>query len=283
MKIFYWNINKALTNSRTNWLEKAISEKDPDIFCIAEGPESIADCNDFVNQFTQDKYYSYYSPTLYSDDVISKQFGWNKLGLKVFVKEGVTLKSRFSFANQKIEGRIIYMRFEKEGVMYSLFFIHGMSKAGDDLNQNDFVIELSQFIMTKTINKEDDRIIVLGDFNIEPWEELLKKKRYIYSLFFEKMQNYYSDKPIKRIYSNPAFDYIQAHTNQDLIGTFYNESYISLFDFPLLTNNIKNAEFDIITQISGQDILIKKNSKDILVDGFDHLPITLKILENGTT
>jgi endonuclease/exonuclease/phosphatase family metal-dependent hydrolase len=283
MKTLYWNINKSLTDSKLDWIDKAISEQEPDIFCIAEGPEGVNDCNNLVHHLTKKNYYSYYSPTLYSETVISNQYGWNKLGLKVFVKNGLLLKSRFAFGNQKTEGRIVYLRFEKNGEFYSMFLIHGMSKAGDDLNQNNFVIELSQFIMTKTINKENDKIIVLGDFNIEPWEELLRTKRYIYSLFYKKLQEYYSAKAIKRIYTNPAFEYIQTHNNQELVGTFYNDNYISLFDYPLLSNNITNTEFEIITQISGTDILVKKNSKNILVDGFDHLPITLKILENGTT
>ena len=283
MKIFYWNINKSLTDSKLDWIDKAVSQEKPDILCIAEGPEGIDSCNDLVDHIAKQDYYCYYSPTLYKEPVISSQYGWNKFGLKVFVKNGLSLKSRFAFGNQKTEGRIVYLRIKHKGEIYSMFLIHGMSKAGDDLNQNDFVVELSQFIMTKTIDKENDKIIILGDFNIEPWEELLRKKRYIFSLFYKKLKTYYSTKSIKRIYANPAFEYIQAHINQDLIGTFYNENYISLFDYPLLSNNIKHANFEIITQITGDEILIKNNSKHILVDGFDHLPITLKILENGTT
>jgi exonuclease III len=278
MNILYWNINRAVTNEKTNWLDKAITSESPDIICIAEGPEGIDDCKDFVKYISDKNYYSYYTPTLYSEPVISDQYGWNKFGLKVFVKNGSSLKSKFAFGNQKVEGRIIYLRFEQGGENYSVFLIHGMSKVGDDLNQNDFVIELSHFIQAKTLDKGDDKIIIFGDFNIEPWDELLKKKRYIFSLFFKKQQEYYSNHLIKRKYINPAFDYIQNHKDKELIGTFYNKSYVSLFDFPLISDSVENFDFKIIPELFGQKILTTNNSKNILADGLDHLPVQLNIL-----
>jgi exonuclease III len=277
MNIFYWNINRALTDKKLDWINKAITDKSPDIFCLAEGPESADDCISLVDFISQKGYYSYYNPTLYKEKVISNQYEWNRNGLKVFVKSKFILNSKFSFSNQQLEGRIIYLRFQIGTDKLSLFLIHGMSKAGDDIDQNDFIAELSRFIHSKTLKKEDDKVIILGDFNIEPWDDLLRKKKYIHSFFYKKLFDYQQNTIKKRIFSSPVFEYIQSHSNVDLIGTFYNSSYTSLLDFPLISGKLNDFDFQILTQLSGIKLLEKKNTKNLIVDGLDHLPISLKI------
>lgn len=276
MKILFWNIGRSITKEKFRWIEKAVHFNEPDVLCFAEGPESIKDCKSFVNQITALNYYCYYNPTLYSDKVISNQFGWNKFGLKVFLKNGSTTNPKFSFGDQKVEGRIIHLRFEKNGYHYSTFLIHGMSKQGDDIDQNDFIIELARFIQFKTLDP-NDRIIILGDFNIEPWETLLRKGKYILSFFYKKLQDYHTGRVTKRIYSSPVFEYVQSHSDQKLVGTFYGKSHVSLFDFPLISDDFNGFDFDIITNISGQDLMTRTNKKNYLIDGFDHLPISLKL------
>ena len=108
MKIFYWNIKNSLSAEKKSWIENAIDSEKPDVLCIAEGPESIRDCLDIVNIVLSKGYRTYYIPTYYSQDVIANQFGWNKFGLKVFIKHDTKLMTRFTFGNQKLEGRIIY-------------------------------------------------------------------------------------------------------------------------------------------------------------------------------
>lgn len=277
MKLFYWNIKDAITDEKKLWIENAINSEEPDILCIAEGPESIDDCNKIQDFIVNKGYKTYYSPTYYSQNVISNQFGWNKYGLKVFIKSSIILKTRFAFGNQKLEGRIIYLRFEIDKKYYSTFLIHGMSKAGDEINQNSFICELSSFIRAKAIGKEADHVIILGDFNIEPWDDLLKNKKYIHSFFYSKSFTYHSIKLTNRIYYNPIFDYIQKNTDNNLIGTFYNDKYISVLDYPLISKEINNYDFNILTSIGGKSLMKQKNGKHFLSDKLDHLPITLKI------
>lgn len=278
MKIFYWNIKNSLSDEKQSWIENAIDSEQPDVLCIAEGPESIDDCNKIVVDIIAKGYRTYYIPTFYSKDIIANQFGWNKFGLKVFVKNDTKLKTRFAFGNQKLEGRIIYLRFELDSKFYSTFLIHGMSKAGDEIKQSSFICELSSFIRTKTINRESDHIIILGDFNLEPWDDLLKNERYIYSSFFTKSFSYHSIKISKRIFYNPILEYIQKDIDSKLIGTFYNNKYISIFDYPLISKELTNYEFNVLTNIGGSELMMDKNGKHILVDELDHLPVTLKII-----
>jgi hypothetical protein len=133
--------------------------------------------------------------------------------------------------------------------------------------------------MFKTVDKPEDEIIVSGDFNLEPWDESLSFKGYIESYFFKKLFDYYSVRSTnRRIYYNPILEYIQAHGNINLIGTFYKGNYKSTLDSVLLTKGITNFELDLLTEISHQDILIEDGEKHSLVDGFDHLPLLLKII-----
>jgi len=277
MKFLYWNIKDALSDEKKAWIETAIASEQPDVLCIAEGPESINDCKTIVDFINSKGYKTYYSPTLYSSDLISNEYGWNKYGLKILLKTGLNIKTRFSFGHQKLEGRIVYLRFELAGKFYSTFLIHGMSKVGDEINQHDFICELSSFIRTKTIGKETDHVIILGDFNIEPWDDLLKKERYIYSFFYNKSFAYHSVKTNKRIYYNPVLEYLQNDIDISLIGTFYNNKYVSVLDFPLVSKEFTNYDFQILTRIGGKSLMSDTNGKYTLVDKFDHLPITLKI------
>lgn len=278
MKLFYWNINRTITDEKKKWLERITASELPDILCIAEGPESIVTCHETVRLITSKEYRTYYSPTYYSENVISNHYGWNRFGLKVFIKSSVTLKSKFVFGNQKLEGRIIYLRFELSGRHYSTFLIHGMSKAGDEISQHAFIIELSNFIRTKTIDKENDSIIILGDFNLEPWDDLLKNKKYLYSFFYDKLYKYYSSNSTFRVFNNPILGFLQNHPNPNLIGTFYNLKHIGVLDYPLVSNDVVNFEFNVLTEIDKTPLMRNNNGKDLLVDDLDHLPITLKVI-----
>lgn len=277
MKLLYWNVKESISDEKKSWIENAISSEQPEIICIAEGPESIRDCEEIESFITQKNYRTYYAPTLYLNPIISNQFGWNKYGLKVFHKANINLKTRFAFGNQKLEGRIIYLRFEKDAICYSTFLIHGMSKVGDEINQSSFICELSSFVRAKTIGRETDRIIIMGDFNLEPWDDLLKNKTYIHSFFYPKLFDYYSVRLTNRVYYNPILNYIQNHADENLIGTFYNDKYISILDYPLVSKGFNNYEFNILTSINGNSLMKSKQGKHLLHDNLDHLPITLKI------
>lgn len=277
MQFFYWNINRSITDEKKKWLERITTSELPDILCIAEGPDSIVDCHETVLLITSKGYHTYYSPTFYSENVISNQYEWNRFGLKIFIKSSVRLKSRFAFGNQKLEGRIIYLRFELAGRNYSTFLIHGMSKAGDEISQHDFIIELSNFIRAKTINKENDGILILGDFNLEPWDDLLKNKKYLYSLFYDKLYKYHSTISSIRVYYNPILDFLQNHSDPNLIGTFYNKKHISVLDYPLVSKDVVKFKFNVLTEIENTPLMQNNNGKFLLVNNLDHLPITLKI------
>jgi len=278
MKFLFWNINDNYINKKMPWINQIIDDENPDIFCVAEGPKSIKKCSEFISHIQNKGYNTYYSPTLYNTNIVCNQYGWNSFGLKVFIKTSISNINNFTFSEQQLDGRIIYLRFQVNGIFYSTFLIHGMSKVGDVINQNSFIIELSRYISTKTLQNNQDRIIIMGDFNIEPWEkELMQNARYINSFFYYKSFNFNSNKFLNRIYFNPVLEYIQKNSNLNLIGTFYNMQNIGILDFPLISKEVTNFDFKIITEIGGVSLIFLKKKKCILKHNFDHLPITLKI------
>ncbi len=285
MNIVFWNIGKSLPPGKGVWLDRLITDRSPDLLCIAEGPQSKLATEKMVTAITSKGYRCYYSPLLDKAYNISNPYGWNSFGLKVFVKEGIGLKTKFSFVNQKVAGRIIYLRFMKDGKGYSTFFIHGTSKVGSIIDQNSFIVELTNLIRAKTLDKQNDGVIIIGDFNLEPWDDLLRDEQYIESYFYSKLFDYYSKKVSnkrgklsKRIYRSPIFNYIETNSNDTLIGTFYKGNYISILDFPLLSSDVDNYAVEVITGLGVHSILIKKNNKHVLADGLDHLPISIKIV-----
>lgn len=280
MNILFWNIGKRLSQVKCDLLGKIIDDSNPEIFCIAEGSGSIKKCQDLVNLFSNKGYDCFYNPLFYKAPVVSNEYGWNNLGLKVFIKKNSNYGSTFSFDCQKFDGRILNLNLTFKMKGHSLFFIHNKSKLGEEFDQRDFIIELSNFIKTKIRTKPKESVIILGDFNIEPWSELLTKKSYINSCFHKKWFTYYSSKinVLKSIlYYNPFFELLSNNQNSELIGTFYNRIYYGLIDYALFSNNIKNYTVDVITKIDTTELLIKKGKKCFLVYDFDHLPILINL------
>lgn len=277
MNIVFWNIGKSLTDKKTEWLEKLIVHTRPDVYCIAEGPESIVDTQVLISRIKRNGYRCYYSPLFYQKPGIAEQYGWNRCGLKVFIRNQVKLKTKSAFSNQKQEGRIVYLLFEKDGKEYSTFLIHGTSKSRTTMRQNAFIVELSNFIRAKALNK-DSGVIIMGDFNLTPWDDSLKDGQFIESYASLKAFRYFSSRePQKRIYNNPIVRCIERHSNPDLIGTYYKGTHISILDFPLLSQDIDNYELEVTADINGDPILVKRGKKHVLADELDHLPISLKI------
>src|SRR5258708_6665648 len=110
MKICFWNIAPGMTPTRQAYIENLITEKAPDVFCVAEGPRSKLDCQSFVEAIEILGFKSYYTPLFYEDLLYNIPYGWDRFGLKVFTKLGHISTKQFNYTDQKIDGRIIYLR-----------------------------------------------------------------------------------------------------------------------------------------------------------------------------
>jgi hypothetical protein len=274
MKICFWNIAPGMTATRQVFIESLISEKGPDVFCVAEGPRSIDACQLFVSAIENLGYESYYNPLFYTNPKYNIPYGWERFGLKVFTKRSHISTNQFNFTDQKIDGRIIYLRIHD----ISIFFLHATSKVQESIKQHFFIVELSNFIRTKTRDNPDDRIVLAGDFNAEPWDDLLRSREFIESHFYKKSFEFHAAASLdNRVYWNPILMHVDTASNQNLIGTHFKNKWFGFFDFALFSKNITTPSIEIVTEIDSTNLLKPSDRTCEMVDEFDHLPIMFDI------
>lgn len=283
IKALFWNIGSDLTDKKLELLSEAISFVKPNIFCIAEGSNSKADCKRIEDVFSANGYNTFYSP-LFSDQTELKPsysyFGW---GLKIFISKSTIVKTPFSFADQREKGRIVLVKAFFNYQEIAFIFLHNKSKEGEThetLDQTDNIRAIYEMVSVgKTIPK-DDRIIIMGDFNLFPWDRLLEHKKYLNTSYFQNRSSILQ-RHEEKCYYNPIVDYLSKSTTPNLAGTFHsNSSGWALFDFILYDKKDKGEPlFDIVTKLKETELLNPATDikRSFFNHGIDHLPIITTI------
>lgn len=291
MKTIFWNIGDSSVKKLELISETIISET-PDIFCIAEGSHSKGSCQNLIDEFTKHKYSCYYSP-LFSDKVELKlDYGYNAFGLKIFVKDATIPEIPFEFAMQRHEGRIIVLKAFKDYKLTTFIFLHNKSQVGDPTYKPvPLILSIKEMIKygkvtvdatSKEIMGDKERVIIIGDFNIEPWHQILNHKDYLSTAFFvnHNARNKRKNNS-EKCYFNPIMELISKTNIENLGGTYYNDNNgWALFDFVLYDSNNGKVTYDILTKLNTGRILLDEDSslnKAFLKDELDHLPIITKI------
>lgn len=285
MKILFWNIGKTLTEKKKDLIAQAITEQSPDIFCIAEGSISIIDCQNILDIFETNSYSCYYSPLFYQINELKLNYKYKRNGLKIFVKDKSILKEDFSFANQRQDGRIIVLKATINLKLTTIVFLHNFSKSGnrevtDD--QRKFISSLSDMIEIGQISKDTERIIIIGDFNLEPWDNILRHKNYLKTSFIYK-HNSFTLRKTNTInhYFNPIAEMIFQSKIENLGGTYFSEGNgWGLFDYCLYDTKNTNISYDVITEINNTNKLLNYDTTiygNFLNEELDHLPIITQI------
>ena len=284
-KAVFWNIGEKLDKVKLDLLSEAIIAETPDIFCIAEGSKSKAKCNEIIDVFAKNSYSCYYSPLFSTDKKLKLGYRFQKLGLKVFIRNYTITKGPFSFAEQREKGRIIVLKVFFDSEPITFIFLHNKSKAGaidETLDQIDFVANLKAMISVGKIADEKDRVIIIGDFNLEPWDRVLKHKKFLSTSFFQnhnttKQRNSKTDKH----FFNPVVELMTKSATVNLGGTYYSDNIgWALLDYALYDTNDGQISYDIITEFKNGSKLLNSDTKikkAFLNHGLDHLPIVTKI------
>lgn len=142
--------------------------------------------------------------------------------------------------------------------------------------------------MVRELQDLEKKVIILGDFNSNPYEEIMLGFDYFHALPFSQIvkqknsRTSYGSK--RRIFYNPMWSYINDLS--DLHGTYYIDSNESIctgynvFDQVLLSANmiddLENRNIKIITKINGALLVDSKNRPNKEVYS-DHLPISFTI------
>lgn len=289
MNILFWNLGKefGLQENKYQLLYKLVKQENVDIACFAEGTQSMDYCNLLVKGMRKCGYTNYYNPNMVKVDKYNLNYPYKSNGLKIFIKNPIILRVPFTFDLQKEMGRIVALDIINNSKVYTIIFLHNFSKNGNrkiDGRQIGFIKSLSEWIHLRGgITQKSDKHFVIGDFNLEPWDYILRKDDYtsINSFFMEKHLNIENRKIKTRRsrvhYFNPLLEYLIPHNELNLAGTYYSENFgWALFDY-VLSSNDSNYNFDIITSIENKQVLEKDTnaSSKLIKYGFDHLPIKL--------
>ena len=302
MKIVFWNIGKDLSDKKLNLISESIVAETPDIFCIAEGTWTKVNCQKIINIFNTHEYNCYYSPLSYEKEELKLNYKFKRNGLKIFVRSGITLKEPFSFSQQRYDGRIVALKITIDFLKPTiLIFIHNLAKAGNREVTDDqkcFIMELKTFVellqiakkevnltdipQEKEILQEKERIIIIGDFNLEPWDSPLRQEIFLDTSFITNHNKIRQRRNSASIsYFNPIVELVFQTKIENLGGTYYNKTHgWALLDFVLYETNRANISYDIMTEFKGGSKLLNSdtNIKDIFLNyDLDHLPIITKI------
>lgn len=284
IKAFFWNIGSDLTDKKIELLSEAITTVSPDIFCIAEGSISKKDCKRIVEGFESNDYSCYYSPLFSERQDLKPSYNYKGFGLKIFVSKSTNVKTPFSFAEQREEGRIVILKVFFKYKLITYVFLHNKSKSGavdETLDQIDFVSTLNEMITVGKIADDKERVIIMGDFNLEPWDRVLKHKKFLSTSFIQNRNLINQRDSDKKHFFNPLVELI-ANTNiVNLGGTYYSKNNgWALLDYVLYDTKDGQISYDIITKFKGGSELLKSDTtlkKAFLDHELDHLPIITTI------
>ncbi len=282
IKTIFWNIGKELTDVKVQLLNVAISTISPDIFCIAEGSYSRDDCQKLVDTFSAKGYETFYSPLFPKPEEIKTSYVIRRYGLKIFVKDKAIIKNPFVYTDLREHGRIMLLRVFFKFRQITFIFLHNSSKQGetdDTLDQQDNIKAIYEMIKVGKTVEEKERIIIIGDFNLDPWARLLKHETHLNTSFFQN-KNSILQRFDEKCFYNPIVDLLSKSTIVNLCGTHYGSKGWGVFDFMLYDTRDFQLAFDILTKFQdGTELLnVDANLKSgFLNHGLDHLPIMTTI------
>jgi len=283
MKTLFWNIGKKLSDEKLNLIEEAISSESPDIFCVAEGSHSKINCQKIMDVFEKSGYSCYYSPLFYLNEKLKLNYKYKSNGLKIFIKDENISNTPFSFSLQRQDGRIIALKTFVNFLPTTFIFLHNMSKSGNrevTLEQTEFIGSLSDMLKIGNPSSATERIIIIGDFNLEPWDNVLRHKKYLSTNFFRIHNSIIQRSENTKNFFNPLAELIFKSNNENLGGTYYSDSSgWALFDYVLFDTKESDITYEIITEFSGGSRLLNYDTeinKSFLHNDLDHLPITTK-------
>jgi len=288
IKILFWNLGETLTDEKEQLVKEAIDKISPDIFCISEGTSSKKNCITITNIFDNKGYNSYYTP-LHPD----KPYSYNDLGLKIFIKKEVVLKTKFEFELQREEGRIVILKTYINFRPTTIIFLHCKSLAGSDHStkeQHIYFVRLKDMLdlggvirnqASEEIMGENERLIIIGDFNIQPYESVLNSKDYLQTTFLSKHNEIRNRKKNADVFFNPSVEYVINKNIPNLGGTFYSNKHgWAILDYLLYKTSDGSTGYDIITKFNDGSNLLNEEldrEKDFLNYKIDHLPILVTI------
>lgn len=253
MNIVFWNTNKKSINEK---LKELIIEKQCDIIALAEYND---DENNLINE-------------LYDNNINIKK-------AEIYSCDRVCL-----LYNEKIDVSIeddnkYYLSYNivKDNKKFKLFIVHLPSKMWSQDNGEKARIQIREI---KENIHERDNVIILGDFNVNPFEDVMISADSLSALpIMNQEVRTVVGKEFVNMY-NPMWNLFGDFDG--IPGTYYynQNHYWNMFDQVILSYSMRKYfnkdTLQIIDRI-GENKLIKNGKVDKNIS--DHLPIYFELME----
>jgi exonuclease III len=168
---------------------------------------------------------------------------------------------------------------------FSLVLVHYQSKLHwDDNDQNAHASELKYFIDELENQVEHDRTVVIGDFNMNPFQLGMIQTTGLHTTMDRRIAEWGSrvvDGKRYKFFYNPMWSFFGERGKGEINGTyFYNSSkpvsyFWNIFDQVILRPSLLDAfdedSLEILNEINGQNLLTIHGRIDNTIS--DHLPV----------
>ncbi len=271
MNIGFWNIAGNSNNRLKDLIYSFANDENLDILvlleCEIDTTELILALNSHENKY-------YYLPSIIPNSYF-----------KVFSKRNADI-----IKTSKEEKRVRALSII-DPISYdiNLILIHYQSKIfWDDSNQDAHSCEIKNFIDDVEKINNHDRTIVMGDFNMNPFQYGMTQSTGLHAIMDKHLARNSSriiDGKQYKFFYNPMWSFFGEEGKGDVNGTFYYSSAKPICYFwnildqviirPSLLDTFDDKKLKIHSSINGID-LINENNK-INTEISDHLPISFNI------
>lgn len=272
MKYLFWNtMNNNLQNNKSVLIE-IINYYSCDFIALAEYNENISELVSDINKLGKKKYYIFDYIGYTNQDRIKIITTYKQENVNLYYDEGYY--------------KILYMDHDilrKQLVAV----VHLPSKSNDASGAKEVAMRLKQQIEHYEELINTTNTIILGDFNMNPYEEWMVAS---YGLHAISSKNDVLSKDERKIYHknckmfyNPMWSFMGEYSKTH--GSYYYRSgsfcyFWNTFDQviirPNLISYLKEAEIEILTSINGIN-LCKDNGRPNSDKYSDHLPLIFEI------
>ena len=273
MKIGFWNIAGQTNPTVKDLLYEWTSFHDLDIIVLIECKISTFD---LLNSFNRGQHSIYFFSPSYR---IGSYF-------QVFTK----LKSEFSkpiAEERRYEAREIS---DPGYGSFSLIMIHFQSKMHwEESDQNAHLSEIKSFIENIEEQVGHDRTIVLGDFNMNPFQTGMVQTTGLHATMDRKIAQSGSrtvDGKAYKFFYNPMWSFFGEKGKGNVNGTFFYQSakpityFWNIFDQVILRPSMMEAfsedSLEILTSIGATNLLNRRRIVDEKIS--DHLPVIFELI-----
>lgn len=268
MKILFWNINNKSLNKEFDILALNVN---PDIIIIAECSMRISEILSSLNNHQVKYFYN-------ADPICSKILMFSKFHDEYV--SPITSSLRYTVRSIKVP---TYPEF-------NLMCLHFQSKVHWDFSdQAAHSFELNSVINQFEEKSENNKTIVLGDFNMNPFDFGMVQTTGLHAVMTKEVALNKSrtvDGKEYPFFYNPMWSFYGDYGKGKASGTIYNtlskpvNYFWNIFDQvlirPDLLEFLDEENLEIITQLDEETMLLKKTNRiDERIS--DHLPISVTL------